>query len=72
MVLLNMELICSGLNGKLHSAHFPLLLSQISSNGEIEIISPNALLLLNTSLYMSSVCSFVLELPPQFSFLLTR
>lgn len=34
-----MELICSGLHGKLHSAHFLLLLSQISLNGEIEILS---------------------------------
>lgn len=31
-----MEFICSGLDGKLHSAHFLLLLSHISSKGEIK------------------------------------
>lgn len=34
-----MELICCGLDGKLHSAHFPLLLTHISSKEEIEILS---------------------------------
>lgn len=64
MVWLKMKLICPGLNGKLH---FPLPRTQISLNGEI--ISLTALLLLSTSLYISSVYSLVLELPPQFSIL---
>lgn len=33
------EFVCSGLERKLHSAHFPLLLSQISEKREIEILS---------------------------------